>query len=292
MALGNPFNISGDWYKGNLHVHTTNSDGLISAEEVVKRYRDNGYSFLAITDHNLITDASEYSSQDFLLIRGTELDVDRTELGDTFHLIGFDMRDGVELPKSLDVQQTIDFLIKGGGKVFVAHPYWSGLTAKDMISLEGYLGVEVFNTGCQLEIAKGISSVHWDDLLARGKRLWGFAVDDAHWRTDDGFKGWIMVKAVELTKPAIVDAIEKGYFYSSCGPWIYNIELDDRHISVKCSAVKKINFVCNTHRGKSFQAKDEILTFAEHTLKGDEKYVRIECIDGEGNIAWSNPLFL
>jgi len=166
------------------------------------------------------------------------------------------------------------------------------LTAKDIISLEGYLGVEVFNTGCQLEIAKGISSVHWDDLLARGKRLWGFAVDDAHWRIDDSCKGWIMVKADELTKSAIVDAIEKGYFYSSCGPQIYNIELSDRHISVKCSAVKKINFVCDTHRGKSFQAEDEILTFAEHTLKGDEKYVRIECIDGEGNIAWSNPLFL
>jgi len=114
MALGNPFDISGNWYKGNLHVHTTNSDGLISSEEVVKRYRDNGYSFLAITDHNLITDASEYSSQDFLLIKGTELDVDRTELGDTFHLVVFDMSDSIELPPASVFNKLSIFLSKEG----------------------------------------------------------------------------------------------------------------------------------------------------------------------------------
>ena len=38
--------------KGNLHAHTTFSDGHRPVEEVVARYRDLGYDFLAITDHD------------------------------------------------------------------------------------------------------------------------------------------------------------------------------------------------------------------------------------------------
>lgn len=38
--------------KGNLHAHTTFSDGRQSVEEVVARYRVLGYDFLAITDHD------------------------------------------------------------------------------------------------------------------------------------------------------------------------------------------------------------------------------------------------
>src|SRR5712692_7992737 len=38
--------------KGNLHAHTTFSDGRYSIEDVIARYRDLGYDFLAITDHD------------------------------------------------------------------------------------------------------------------------------------------------------------------------------------------------------------------------------------------------
>src|SRR5499426_4325318 len=37
--------------KGNLHAHTTFSDGRRPIDEVIARYRDLGYDFLAITDH-------------------------------------------------------------------------------------------------------------------------------------------------------------------------------------------------------------------------------------------------
>lgn len=42
---------SGKFYKGNLHTHTTRSDGSGEPWEVAERYRQEGYSFLAITDH-------------------------------------------------------------------------------------------------------------------------------------------------------------------------------------------------------------------------------------------------
>lgn len=42
------------WFRGNLHCHTLWSDGDDLPESVAEWYRDNGYSFLAISDHNAL----------------------------------------------------------------------------------------------------------------------------------------------------------------------------------------------------------------------------------------------
>ena len=43
------------FFKGNLHCHTTESDGKLSPDEVVALYRDLGYDFLALTDHRRLS---------------------------------------------------------------------------------------------------------------------------------------------------------------------------------------------------------------------------------------------
>lgn len=43
------------WYKGNTHTHTLNSDGDSTPDEVVRWYREHGYHFLVLTDHNFLT---------------------------------------------------------------------------------------------------------------------------------------------------------------------------------------------------------------------------------------------
>ena len=48
-----PFDKPGRFYKGNLHVHSANSDGTLPPEELARVYREAGYDFLAITDHFL-----------------------------------------------------------------------------------------------------------------------------------------------------------------------------------------------------------------------------------------------
>ncbi len=48
-----PFDQPGRFWKGNLHTHSTASDGEHSPAEVCRRYRDAGYDFLALTDHFL-----------------------------------------------------------------------------------------------------------------------------------------------------------------------------------------------------------------------------------------------
>lgn len=51
LNINNPYSSSGNWYKGNLHCHSTISDGELSPEELIRLYEEEGYSFLAITDH-------------------------------------------------------------------------------------------------------------------------------------------------------------------------------------------------------------------------------------------------
>ena len=63
-----------NWYKGNLHSHTTDSDGTLTPEEAVKAYREHGYSVLCLSDHNVFSDYREkYNREDFLILPGTEI---------------------------------------------------------------------------------------------------------------------------------------------------------------------------------------------------------------------------
>lgn len=56
----NPSALEGNWYRGNLHTHSKNSDGMLTPEEIVNRYRDRDYHFLSLTDHNIVTDTSRF----------------------------------------------------------------------------------------------------------------------------------------------------------------------------------------------------------------------------------------
>ena len=50
------------WFKGNLHTHTTESDGKLSPEECYALYKSKGYDFLARTDHWKVSDAGAYEA--------------------------------------------------------------------------------------------------------------------------------------------------------------------------------------------------------------------------------------
>jgi hypothetical protein len=68
----------GKWYKGNTHAHTLKSDGDSTPEEVAKWYRDNGYHFLFITDHETITPVDELNKTfgkdgEFIVFQGQEV---------------------------------------------------------------------------------------------------------------------------------------------------------------------------------------------------------------------------
>src|SRR6186997_1045597 len=66
------------FYKGNLHTHTVNSDGDSTPDDVVRWYREHGYNFLVLTDHNFLTSidalqALHGADGRFLVVRGEEV---------------------------------------------------------------------------------------------------------------------------------------------------------------------------------------------------------------------------
>ncbi len=55
-------NTQPNWVKGNLHTHTFWSDGDEFPESVVQWYKENGYDFLALTDHNVILEGERWKN--------------------------------------------------------------------------------------------------------------------------------------------------------------------------------------------------------------------------------------
>jgi len=297
------FDRNYNWYKGNLHSHSTVSDGKLSPEELARVYYENGWSFLAITDHSIYSYWKELEREDFVIIPGVEIAVDEPERPRCYHFVGVSkLFSGKNTKERVDeipwngrgiIQDAISLLKSKGMFVFLCHPIWSRTELEDFKDLVGYFGIEIYNNGCELENHTGFSTIYWDSLLRRGRKVWGIAVDDNHNRIDDSLGGWVMVNAPRLKAPDIVDAILEGRFYSSTGPSIYDFGVEDGEVYIECSKVKAIHFVTYEPRGRSYYAgKDGYLTSARFKLSGEELYVRAECIDENGKIAWTNPIFL
>lgn len=298
----NPFEVKGDWYKGNIHVHTNESDGSLSPEKVVNCYRENGYKFLAITDHEKATEVSNLCSTNFLVFSGTEIQpIDSPEIGSHYHLVilGLNKRDYrqiIELFKNKPMKKMMNLIYEMGGMVILAHPYINTLTMQDILSIPYLLGIEICNT-CVLfnkqANGKGLSEFYWDELLTRGRKIFGFAVDDAHDHYGESRNGHIVVKAKELTEEAILNSIKKGFFYSSFGPEIKDIKIEGKFISVYSSPAVSINFMGLWNKGRAFTAKEgEFINKAKYRLNGTEKYIRIRVRDSQGRYAWTNPMFI
>jgi hypothetical protein len=278
-----------------LHVHSATSDGELTPAEVMDWYRDRGYHFLALTDHRIGSEPQSVGA-DFITLAGIELDGTDSQAG-LYHVVGLAPS---RPPKQADgdhdsMQDAVDRLRTTGALVAIAHPYWSGQMSKDLVDIEGCFALEIYNGGCEVDDAKGFSTVHWDDLLAAGQKLWGIAVDDAHWRngSKDAGLGWVWVKAPALTQAAILLALEQGHFYASCGPQIHDVTLEGTQILVRCSPSRAIDFVGDGPRSQRVTANPgETLTEASAWLRWEQRYVRVACQDLDGCWAWSHPIFL
>ncbi len=290
-----PFAGPGRWFKGQLHVHSTASDGELSPEAVLHWYRNQGYHFMALTDHGVLS-RSQMLADDFITLSGIEVEGIDPAAG-LFHLVGLGMQAPPDLGGSttLSMQETVNQLRAAGALVSIAHPYWSGQMSKDLLGVKGCFALEVYNGSCEILECKGLSAVHWDDLLAAGCRLWGLAVDDAHWRPGplDAGLGWVWVKAEALTQGAILLALEQGRYYASSGPRIDDVLIERDRVVVRCSPAVAIDFVgAGPFSRRVLAPPGEMLTEASHQLQSWQPYVRVAVQDAQGRRAWANPIFL
>lgn len=287
-----PFDSQGRWLKGSLHTHTTQSDGKRTPAQVMQWHAEHGYDFVALTDHDRVTDAHQFADLlPLVALSAAEINARRGSV--EYHIVALGIQHMPITPHS-DPQAVIDAVNAAGGLCILAHPYWLDHMPDDLLGLTGHAGIEIFNTGCWVEIQKGHALVHWDAILRRGQRALGFAVDDSHWKQPDYGGGWVMVRAEQPDAASILEAIRHGHFYSTQGPEIFDVQLQGRQVTVRCSPARSIYVNGDSHYcPNAAQAWDgQPLTQATLTLHSQQRYLRVEVVDMQGRSAWTNAYFV
>jgi len=300
------FTAPGRFYRGNLHTHSTLSDGVLDPAEVCRRYKDEGYDFISLTDHLIgqygypIADTIPFRDDSFTTILGAELHSGAQENGALWHIVA------VGLPADFTPPDAPNFLpndtqeigpelaaraVAAGAYVAIAHPQWSGLTLNDARSIEAAHAVEVYNHGCAMGCDRADGFHILEMLLEEGRRLNLIATDDAHFSEPDHFGGWVMVKANANDPDLLLQALKDGHFYSSEGPDLHDIRVTDTHIEVDSSAVVSMVVQAHGNLAKSVHGQSMTTSALPRHIFAASPYIRISVIDRAGKRAWSNPIW-
>ncbi|MBT5872699.1 MAG: CehA/McbA family metallohydrolase [Candidatus Latescibacteria bacterium] len=293
VQLASPYREGLRWFKGNLHTHTTRSDGAREPEEVVRDYQARGYDFLAITDHDILVEPEPYQHNTTMtLIPGVEVTANGP------HLLHINTSERV--PPHRDRQDVLDEIAEQKNSFAVLnHPNWlaplPGLhyTHSNMRELSRYAGIEIYNGVIERLPGTALATDQWDQLLSNDMRLWGYGHDDSHLAGDVEL-AWNMVQAPESSASELVDSLREGRFYVSTGIYIQSIAVSERTIRVITSNATRIRFI--SRWGVIQDTLDS--QAAEFTVPEDPDeasilgYIRVECYGGGSAMAWSQPLWI
>ncbi|MFN3642469.1 MAG: PHP domain-containing protein [Gemmobacter sp.] len=298
------FTAPGRFFRGNLHTHSNRSDGVLDPAEVCRRYADEGYDFISLTDHFIgaygypVTDTRALRTNRFTTIPGAELHAGAMANGELWHILAVGLPEDFTPPhapgfRPVEGQETGPALAAraraAGAFVAIAHPQWSGLTLADARSLAAAHAVETYNHGCAVGCDRPDGFAIADLLLTEGRRLTLCATDDAHFTEPDHFGGWVMVKAVENDPEALLAALKAGHYYASTGPEIRHIEITEGAAVVECSAAVSVivqgrgTAATAVHGTSMTRASVPLARFAA------SPWLRVTVIDAAGRRAWSNP---
>lgn len=298
MSAVTAFSMPGRFFKGNLHTHSTSSDGVLSPEEVCRRYRERGYDFICLSDHFLpaygfpVTDTRAYRSNDFTTILGAEMHVASTDLGEQWHLLANGLPlDFAPARKGESGPAIAARCAAAGAFVSIVHPAWYSLSVDDARTITAAHAVEVYNHTSAVKTDRGDGTVMLDSLLARGLRLNALACDDAHFEADDAFGAWVMVKAEKRDPDALVEALKEGHYYSSTGVELHDVHLDGDELVVKCSPATGVYLQGKGSRATQVLGRDLTNVRLEATQLRKHGYMRVTVVDAQGRRAWSNPFW-
>ncbi|MDE3175544.1 MAG: CehA/McbA family metallohydrolase [Pseudomonadota bacterium] len=304
-----PFSTSGRFWRGNLHTHSTRSDGALSPEQVIAAYKRAGYDFIALSDHFLarydwpITDTRAIRANNFTTLIGAELHAMGTEVGELWHILAVGLP--LDFPAARPGEtgpQLAQRARDAGAFVAIAHPAWSQLRIGDGRALAAAHAVEVYNHGSAVETDRGDGFYLLDQLCNEGRRLSAIATDDAHFRhgDHDAFGGFVEVKAESLAPEALLAALKAGQFYASQGPRLLDVDVRRDEVTVACSPVDAIALVTGTSRAISRIGRQmtgatlEVAAAAQRAWSeaAAMAWFRIVVIDAAGRRAWTNPIWV
>ena len=297
------------WYKGNLHTHTVNSDGDTSPDGVVRWYKEHRYDFLSLTDHNFFTETEGLNSVfgakgKFLLLPGEE--VTSGYSGKPIHVNALDVRSLIEPATGISVidtiQQNVDRIHAAGSLASLNHPNFGwAVTSDELRQVSGLKLFEVYNGHPTVNNQGGGGrpglEEMWDSLLTAGRRINGIAVDDAHhFKTlGQGYskpgRGWVMVKAAELSVASVRAALENGDFYASTGPVLEEVERLPNGLRLSLPQEGTTRFTTQFIGANGQVLATAVEANPEYRLKAGEPYVRAVVTDSNGWKAWVQPVF-
>ena len=272
--------------KVNLHTHTTLSDGRKTPDEVIARYRENGYDAIALTDHWVRGEC--HSTDGMTVLAGAEYNIGKGDSAKgVYHILGLGTASDVSADHASGAQEVIDAIHAVGGLAVLAHPAWSLNTPGDILALRDVDATEIYNSVSGVHFSRRPDSGLIVDMLAsRGLYLPLVADDDAHYYDNDACISWIMAEAEDNSQKAILDAVKSGKFYATQGPEVH-MWLEGDEVVVKCSPSKEIVFFSNLVWCERVLEGDA-LTEARYKIRPDETFLRCEVVDRDGKRAWTN----
>jgi len=298
----------GRFFRGNLHCHSNRSDGLREPEEVVAAYRGAGYDFLCLSDHFeeeygwRITDMRHLHDENFTTILGAELSSAPWEQRDCYWVAAAGLPADFAAPAASDHAEAIRRARDVGAFVVMLHPGLNNLplaAADGLPELDAVHAIEVYNhNGAMAAIPDGANGAYMlDGLLEGGRRLLVNAGDDAHFgHPKDRFGGWVEVHCERLDPEALLDSLKAGRYYSTQGPSLRELLVDNERLRVETSEAYAISLTTGGDRWQSGQerhgADGESISEAEFDLgpfRGS--YCRVTVVDQAGRRAWSNPVW-
>ena len=319
------------YFKGNLHTHSHISDGVLSPQEMIGMYRDRGYDFLCMTDHNIIANHQQESSENFLLLTGLEVNLnnldDHPKYRKTYHILLIskdpnslwqpvaaprfrpkaaayeDLVQAEPMACSYEVSNVNAMIARAkeqGFLVAYCHPEWSGQSYPDYADLQGVWAMEIRNNDCALGGMDMNNSWVYQDMLEQGKNVFPLATDDAH-KPEHVGGGWIRVGAEKLEYGCVMEALERGDFYASSGPEIHSLTLEDDFLKITCSDAIRITLHTQCRVNMSLQAEAgeplregqfDLAAWREVSQNDPNAFFRLMVYDADGTFAATRAYWL
>ena len=319
------------FYKASLHTHSTVSDGKMTPQEAKEHYQAAGFSILALTDHHIVSAHPELNGPDFLALTSIELGLDSEDyappasfFGQTYHF-NLIAKDPDNLwqpypPKKIEEKNRLhaekahwdqrericsvecanEILARANEEGFLAvynHPTWSKQSYPDYAPLKGLWALEIRNTHNVLNGYDDNNHRVYQDLLEQGNRLAVVACDDTH-RPHTVGGSWTMIGAKELTYSAVIEAMEKGDLYATCGPVLHSLTIDGDILTVTCDPAAEITVQTQARFAKReagdgiTKAEIDLSVWKQKSAGNPNAFFRVTVTAADGTYAATRAYFL
>ena len=215
------------WYRGDLHSHTTHSDGDITVADRVRGAVERGLEFLAITDHNTISHHRETAAWPggIIPIRGSEVTTFHGHINVWGLSTAIDWRDDRRGGGATGI---VEQAHRQGALASINHPSafgdpWCVGCHWDFARVDYSIfdGMEVWNGRWAIPETDDEGALAlWTDLLDAGFRMTAVSGTDSHSAEEDAYIALpsTNVYADDGTEAAVLEGIRRGRVVLSSGP--------------------------------------------------------------------------